>query len=198
MPKTKGGGAAIYLRDGFEAKVMLEDHVESCEIVAVHIEKINIINIVVYRPPDTKLPVFTAIMNKIKKLLSEMATPEPTVIITGDFNFPFVEWKRSGVGACSWTMKQGTYGTEDEKSQFYKLMEIMDKYHIVQTIEEPTRKENTLDLVFTNEIGIFKQIDVSQTILSDHDLIEITTDIKWNEKGMGEGDCRIDMEEDNL
>ena len=90
--KTKGGGVAIYLRDGFESKVILEDYVESCEVVAVHIEKINIINIVVYRPPDTKLPVFTAIMNKIKKLLSEMATPEPTIIITGDFNFPFVEW----------------------------------------------------------------------------------------------------------
>ena len=98
---------------------------ESCEIVAVHIEKINIINIVVYRPPDTKLTVFTAIMNKIKKLLEEMAIPEPTVIIKRDFNFPFVEWKRGGVGACSWTMKQGTYRTEDEKSQFNKLMEIM-------------------------------------------------------------------------
>ena len=57
--KTKGGGAAIYLRDGLEAKVILEDYVESCEIVAVHIEKINIINIVVYRPQETKLPVFT-------------------------------------------------------------------------------------------------------------------------------------------
>ena len=196
--KTKGGGVAIYLRDGFESKVILEDYVGSCEIVAVHIEKIDIINIVVYRPPNTKLPVFTAIMNKIKKLLSEMATPEPTVIITGDFNFPFIEWKRSGVGACSWTMKQGTYGTEDEKSQFYKLMEIMDKYHIVQAIEEPTRKENTLDLVFTNAIDIFKQIDVSQTILSDHDLIEIITDMDWGEGGMDRGCGLGDLDEDDL
>ena len=37
--KTKGGGAAIYLKDGFDAKVLLEDYVESCEIVAIHIEK---------------------------------------------------------------------------------------------------------------------------------------------------------------
>ena len=68
--KTKGGGAAIYLKDGFEAKVLLEDYVESCEIVAIYIEKLNIINIVVYRPPDTKLPVFTTIRNKMNKLLS--------------------------------------------------------------------------------------------------------------------------------
>ena len=46
--KTKGGGVAIYIRDGFEGKVLLEDYVESCEIVAVYIEKINIINIGVY------------------------------------------------------------------------------------------------------------------------------------------------------
>ena len=196
--KTKGGGVAIYIRDGFEGKLVLEDYVESCEIVAVHIEKVNIINIVVYRPPDTKLPVFTAIMNKINKLLSEMETPEPTVILTGDFNFPFIEWKRSEVGACSWSMKQGTYGTDDEKSQFHKMMEVMDKYHLVQAIEEPTRKENTLDLIFTNGIEIFKQVEVNRTIMSDHDLIEITTDIEWNDNVRDEGDGRIDMEEGDL
>ena len=113
--KTKGGGAAIYLKDGFEARVIMEDYVESCEIIAIHIEKINFINIVVYRPPDTKLTVFVPIMNKIEKLLSEMERPEPTVIITGDFNFPFIEW-RSEIGACSWKMKTDTYGSEDEKN----------------------------------------------------------------------------------
>ena len=43
-----------------------------------------------------------------------MGVPEPTVIMTGDFNFPFIEWKRSGVGACSWTMKQGTYDMDQK------------------------------------------------------------------------------------
>ena len=60
------------------------------------------------------------------------------------------------------------------------------------------RKENMLDLIFTNEIETSKQVEVTQTILSDHDLIEITTDIEWNEEGMGEGDGWIEMEEDNL
>ena len=195
--KTKGGGTAIYLRNGFEAKVILEDYVESCEIIAIHIEKINMINIVVYRPPDTKLPVFTEIMRKINTLLSEMKIPEPKVIMAGDFNFPFIEWKRSGVGACSWAMKQGTYASEDEKSQFHKLMEISDKYNLVQAIEEPTRKENTLDLVFTNEIDAFGQVEVTETIMSDHNVIEITTDIEWN-KGVDVAKSRLDMKEDDL
>ena len=141
--KTKGGGAAIYLKDGFEAKVIMEDYVESCEIIGIHIDKINVINIVVYRPPDTKIAVFTPIMNKIEKLLSEMEIErrEPTVIITGDFNFPFINWRRNDIGACSWKIKSDTYGTQDEKMQFYKMMEVMDKYHLVQTIQEPTRKK---------------------------------------------------------
>ena len=74
----------------------------------------------------------------------------------------------------------------------------MDKYHLVQAIEEPTRRENTLDLIFTNGIEIFKQVEVNRTIMSDHDLIEITTDIEWNDEVRDEGDDRIDMEEDDL
>ena len=94
-------------------------------------------------------------------------------------------------------MKQGTYASEDEKSQFYKLMEIIDKYHLVQAIEEPTRKENTLDLVFTNEIDAFRQVEVTETIMSDHNVIEITTDIEWN-NGIDVEKSRVDIKEDDL
>ena len=37
--KSKGGGAAIYLRDDFEAQVLAEEFVESCEMIAIFIEK---------------------------------------------------------------------------------------------------------------------------------------------------------------
>ena len=77
-------------------------------------------------------------------------------------------------------------------------MEVINKYHLVQAIEEPTRKENTLDLIFTNGIEIFKQVEVNRTIMLHHDLKEITTEIEWNEKVRDEGDGRIDMEEGDL
>ena len=50
--KTKGGGAAICIKNGFDTRLMTADQVENCEIVAVIIENINIINIVIYRLPD--------------------------------------------------------------------------------------------------------------------------------------------------
>ena len=56
--KTSGGGTAIYVKDGFEAKIMLEDYEEICEIVAVHIEKINLINIVTGVDPRDKPKTF--------------------------------------------------------------------------------------------------------------------------------------------
>ena len=81
--KRKGGGAAIYVKNGFESRLISADQIGSCEIVAINIENINTTNIVVYRPPDTCYKEFERVMNKIELLLSMMESPEPTVIITG-------------------------------------------------------------------------------------------------------------------
>ena len=119
-------------------------------------------------------------MDKIKKMLEEMVFPEPMVIITGDFTFPFIEWKRGELNTCKWKIKTYNNAKEDKKKQFYKLMDIMDSFHLVQMIQEPKRKENTLDLVFINNISLFSQVEVTRTCLSDHDIIEITTSIPYN------------------
>ena len=193
--KSKGGGTAIYLKKGYEARLILEDRVEDCEIVAIYIEKLNIINIVIYRPPDTKSAVFALVLNKVKKLLSQMEAPEPTVIVSGDFNFRFIQWTRGELNGCKWRMKTYSQAKEDEKRQFFKMMDVMDSFHLTQTIQEPTRKENTLDLVFTNNTNIFTQIDVSKTILSDHDLIEITTNIPDENSHMKNFEAEIQKED---
>jgi len=150
----------------------------------------------VYRPPDTCYKEFERVMNKIELLLSMMESPEPTVIITGDFNFPFIEWKRNEEGACVWKKKTLDNGSVDDQKQFSKMMEIMNKYHLVQTVEEKTRKNNTLDLVFTNNMGIFTQIDVTGTIMSDHDIIEITTNIGDNDRKIENNENKEQTETD--
>merc|ERR1712240_174513 len=174
----------------------------SCEIVAMSIESINIINIVIYRPPDTCYNDFVNVMKKIEKLLSDMGTPEPSVIITGDFNFRFIEWSRNKEGACSWKKKSYSHGTRDEQNQFNKMMETINKYHLVQTVEEKTRKDNTLDLVFTNNLDLITQIDITGTIMSDHDIIEIETNIVTNSikttKNENETDDQVDLRQLNF
>merc|ERR1711915_838824 len=100
--KKKGGGAAIYLKNGYEAELLMSYQIESCEVVTIKIEEINIINTVIYRPPDTDLLPFTRVMDKIKSMLAVMDAPEPTVLITGDHNFPFIEWNKNQTNACNW------------------------------------------------------------------------------------------------
>ena len=39
----------------------------------------------------------------------------------------------------------------DEKKQFMRMMEVCELNCMIQAVEEPTR-ENTLDILFTNEI----------------------------------------------
>merc|ERR1711915_311020 len=93
--KKKGGGAAVYLKNGYEAELLMSYQIESCEVVAIKIEEINIIKFVIYRPPDTDLLTFTRVMDKIKLMLAVMDAPELTVLIIGDFNFQFIEWKKN-------------------------------------------------------------------------------------------------------
>ena len=51
--------------------------------------------------------------------------------------------------------------TKDEKDQFEKLLSICNNQFMLQIIEEPTREENTLDLIFTNEMSPWPTIDTA-------------------------------------
>ena len=156
-------------------------------MLAIHIKERNMVNIVIYRPPDTKLHVFEVILKELKKILEKLDKPDPTIILTGDFNFPFVKWKRlPAFGDCEWEYKSYTNATTDQKDQFQSLMKICDSYFMLQTIEEATRKEsttgkeNTLDLLFTNEIEMIGDVDANDTPVSDHKYVEIDTGYRMN------------------
>ena len=105
-------------------------------------------------------------------------TPEPTVVITGNFNFAYIEWKQGKHGGCEWKQKTDTGATREEQKQFERLNEQMDELGLVQIIEEPTREGNMLDLIYTNETSMIIQVENIKSNLSDHDRIEIATNIK--------------------
>ena len=77
------------------------------------------------------------------------------------------------------------------------MVETMDKFSLVQAIQEPTRKENTLDLVFTNDISIFTQVEVTGTIMSDLNIIEITTTLDDDGKNINK-EFNVDTKENYL
>ena len=191
-----GGGTAIFVREEYESKKISEMSSDGAEMVAVYIEKLNILNIVIYRPPDARIGNFSEILKKVRQILKEMQAPEPTVILSGDFNFPFVKWKREINGGCLWEEKAEVGATRECKTQFEKLNDLMDDYGLIQVIEESTRGKNTLDLIFTNEVNFIRQVEVVKSSMSDHDRIEIMTDIKSEKETFGSYERRH-TEKDN-
>ena len=180
--KIKQGGTAIYLLQTLEVEQISNISHNKCEMVAINIPNIQTINIVVYRPPDTKLSDFDIILNNIKEIFKKLKTPEPTIILSGDFNFPFVKWKRMMNGGCTWEYRSNTNATSDEKKQFDQLINMCNKQCMLQVIEEPTRGENTLDLIFTNEPSMVTEVDVNKSWMSDHSRVEVCTNYIINDQ----------------
>ena len=137
-------------------------------MIAVHIEKISMIHIVIYRSPAVEMAEFDPILEELKSILERMEIPNPTVVLSGDFNFPSVEWTREPSNGCRWKLKDGVGVRNAEVRQFMKMNEIADRYSLVQIIEEHTRDKNTLDLVYTNKVGMISHTDVLKSAMSDH------------------------------
>ena len=130
--------------------------------------------------------MFDKILDEIENFCRNTPKPEPTIILSGDFNFPFVKWNRMPSGACTWRYKTEketkTNISKDTRMQFVKLMKICDEKCMLQVIEEKTRGENTLDLIYTNEVSLVTDIDVNESAISDHHRIEISTNYKLKEE----------------
>ena len=176
------GGVAIYVYKNLETKEIYKISHKKCEMIAIHIPEIQTINIAVYRPPKTEKQDFDIILNELEKILKSVEKSKQTIIISGDFNFPFVIWKRMESGGCMWDIKSISNATTKEKLQFKRFNDISEEHCLIQIIEEATRKENTLDLVYTNDIGIVSHIDVNTSDISDHNKIEITTTYRIKEE----------------
>ena len=62
-----------------------------------------------------------------------------------------------------------------------KFKDILDDNGLIQMVEEPTRGENTLDLILTNNPSTFTRIETIPGI-SDHDIVFSEIDITTKKK----------------
>lgn len=108
-------------------------------------------------------------MNAIRDILDTF-TPQPTLIITGDFNLPIIDW--------SLDLIKG--GSSSDRSQALHLQAFVQDFFLTQIITMPTRQNNILDLFFTNNEDIIYNYEVDITNLSDHNLIKIFTKINYS------------------
>ena len=92
----------------------------------------------------------------------------PNSILTGDLNFPTIDWQ----------METSDDGTHENHVQTNAFLQFAQEQCLQQYKVEPTRKNNILDVFLTNNDQLTRQIIITETSMSDHNIIQIETNIK--------------------
>jgi len=169
--QRKKGGVATYVAEQLAANVdVLESKSnEFCELLIVYIKTQNLVFANVYRPPecprDKFLDVLTAVENSIEKFKS----PTPNIVLTGDFNFPIIDWENHSICA----------GRLECREQARSLLNFVENHCLQQCVDVPTRGANILDLFFTNNDQLVCDIIVTDSAISDHKLVLTNTNISF-------------------
>ena len=170
------GGVCIYVRKDLAVKSEVKDSNSFCDSLILHIPQLNMILANIYRPPNCPEPLFVQTLEHASSFLRNMECNYQRAndyLIFGDFNFPFLNFK-DGEHVLSSTCKRCSEinlcsHTTSERRQAQCLLNFANKFFLHQLIKKPTRNQNILDLVFTNNhllINDYYMIVNSQ--LSDH------------------------------
>ena len=175
------GGVALYLRNDMAATAepVLTFSNGSTEVLGVHIKSENLVIFVLYRQPDDSVNghrsnsrEFISALSSIKAVLDDFSAPAPEILLCGDFNLPHICWPAGNPGKRS---------TSEEKKMGHDLYEITQEYFLIQCIQEPTHKQgHILDLCFSNNPVMIHSYQCSETLFSDHLIIEARTSFSLN------------------
>ena len=142
---VRGGGVAIYVRNDVDSYEVNDDQLNElrseqiwCKIKTA---KDMILVGCVYRPPfaDCELNIE---INKTIGYASHLCSSKSlnSLVVAGDLNFPDILWHQAG-GFC---INKG-------RPSSLEFLETMNKNYLTQHVLEPTFKNNTLDLVITDD-----------------------------------------------
>ena len=164
--KNRGrGGSLLYIHDTLSITNSKTYDDETCEAVICTIASTNTLVASVYRPPDASSDSFNNMMKFLQLYInSESINKHVNILILGDFNLPVLRWNDEPVPP------QYQYQHLDCADI---LMSFINKNFLSQYTDKPTRINNTLDLVLSNQPNLIKHVDVSDTELSDHRLVVV-------------------------
>ena len=156
------GGIAIYTKDKLAVETLKSYSNGTREMLSLFIKELNIIIIVIYRPPNTTPNLFEDVLQKIINVLDHLPTPNTDFLLLRDFNFPNVNWDT----------REMTEETPDEKFQARQLTSLVEARFLTQFIDKPTKGSNILDLLISNNHGMIHSYDLYKTSMADHKICE--------------------------
>ena len=143
--------------------------------IVVYAPTLDLIMCNIYRPPAASLIKFQEILGKCTQAMQQAENANTHIFVVGDFNFPpsIVQWEKHGEEVIPVTNK----GSSQDKLAFQTLQEMSEKHFLTQVIHQPTRKQNTLDLCYTNDPNSILNVVSTEVpiTVSDHNFINITT-----------------------
>ena len=149
-----GGGVCIYVRESLLFEKCLNFSNSVCELLIIKILNPQLVIILLYRPPSCSPAEFIEVLAKMSDCICNMPSPLPHVIFLGDFNLPNIDWVNA-----RFTNLVATH-----------LCPIIEDLFLEQLVQEPTRGNNILDLIFS-EKELIDSINVTKTCLSDHSML---------------------------
>ena len=163
----KKGGIITYMKEDLPSlQVLLSTSNSFTEAQVIYLKDLDIIFTTVYRPPACPTQAFLEPMNAIRSIIDSY-TPQPNIILTGDFNLPIINWSLDAING----------GSYSDRTQALHLQSFAQDFCLTQVITEPTRQNNILDLIFINNEELLHSYEILPTNLSDHNIISITTKI---------------------
>ena len=150
---TRGGGVFIAARN--DLIIVREDTLETnCEILWCSLKLASSKTLFIgayYRPHEGDAESLAELQLSLSRL-----NMQHLVLLAGDFNFPGWKWSTHEVQNCNYPALHHQFG------------DMLDDSGLTQLVEEPTRNNNTLDLVLTNNPTLVSEVSVISGI-SDHD-----------------------------
>ena len=161
--KKAGGGVFVAVRD-IMLSTQISDFQTDCEIVWAKISLAGSKNLYVasyYRPHSDDQYSLDQLAESLDKLPKDGCH----VWLAGDMNLPGIDWTNGALKSNCPT-----------PSQHIQFMDMMADNGLVQVVEEPTRGNNTLDLVAVNNPTRVNRIELMPA-LSDHDIVFAEIDL---------------------
>ena len=120
----------------------------------------------VYKPMHNDIATVGHLEKVLNKINYKM--PNTNIILCGDFNQPNADW----INLC--TIPSITWAC---KKTAEKLLNVAVENGLHQIVDKPTRGDNILDLVFTNNTNFVKSMKVEPGF-SDHRAVRVDLDLK--------------------
>ena len=155
---TRGGGVFIGVKQGLSS-IELPDLATNCEIIWSKVKLLQNKDIYVgsFYMPHRNIDDIKQLELSLNKMTNSN-TPRH-ILLAGDFNCPDIDWDSLSVRP----------GAQDREIQ-QALLDLSIEQGLTQIHEQPTRQDNILDLVFTNNPSLVKSSN-SIPGISDHSMV---------------------------